>query len=479
MRAPDFLPIQFIIIGGGVAGLTAAIALSRVGHRVTLLEQGDDFEETKLAGGCRISPNLTKIYYRWGMEKQFKELSVKSAYVRFARYESGSVTGIGEWVEEFKNESGGEFVSMHYADLRKLLHDTAVEHGAKIRSNAEVVSMSVRPERPSVTLASGEELDADVLVGADGLDSLSRAMMLGDADHEVLTHMVIYNVIVPAAKMHSDPDLANFVEQKNGTVFSWFGEVCGVMGFPTETQGRNEFALHVYAPGEARASSGQLEVGLHELLSSMEGCEPRYLCFRRLCGMASFTSQSLRLRKIAELASSVMVCPIIERPHLEDWVHPDGQLIVMGEAAHPLTPGSLYALSTAAGDGMTLGRLFYHIHRKDQINSFLSALQEISQKRVAEVQRATRTNPFAMALPPGIDRVRASDLPKKFEQEAQAMGAEDIAIAKTQDAIRQVFAYDPEDEADAWWVQWGILQERAARTVSNAFKVEVKKLHNT
>lgn len=79
-----------------------------------------------------------------------------------------------------------------YADLRKLLHDTAVEHGAKIRSNAKVVSMSVRPERPSVTLASGEELDADVLVGADGLDSLSRAMMLGDADHEVLTHMVIY-----------------------------------------------------------------------------------------------------------------------------------------------------------------------------------------------------------------------------------------------------------------------------------------------
>lgn len=57
--------------------------------------------------------------------------------------------------------------------------------------------------------------------------------------------------------------------------------------------------------------------------------------------MASFTSQSLRLRKIAELASSVMVCPIIERPHLEDWVHPDGQLIVMGEAAHPLTASNI------------------------------------------------------------------------------------------------------------------------------------------
>lgn len=44
---PDFLPIDFIVIGGGIAGLTASISLSRVGHRVTLLEQKWDFDEVR------------------------------------------------------------------------------------------------------------------------------------------------------------------------------------------------------------------------------------------------------------------------------------------------------------------------------------------------------------------------------------------------------------------------------------------------
>ena len=46
-RMPDFLPIEFIIIGGGVAGLTSAIALSRVGHQVTLLEVDPTFKEVR------------------------------------------------------------------------------------------------------------------------------------------------------------------------------------------------------------------------------------------------------------------------------------------------------------------------------------------------------------------------------------------------------------------------------------------------
>ena len=46
-RMPDFLPIEFIIIGGGVAGLTSAIALSRVGHHVTLLEVDPTFKEVR------------------------------------------------------------------------------------------------------------------------------------------------------------------------------------------------------------------------------------------------------------------------------------------------------------------------------------------------------------------------------------------------------------------------------------------------
>ena len=61
-------------------------------------------------------------------------------------------------------------------------------------------------------------------------------------------------------------------------------------------------------------------------------------------------------------------------------------------------------MNMAAGDATVLGRLFQHLHRKDQIDSFLSAVQEIRQKRVTDVTKTARENRFTMALPAGVEQ---------------------------------------------------------------------------
>jgi salicylate hydroxylase len=73
---------HFAVIGGGLGGLAAAIALTRVGHAVTVFEQ--DAEDAKLCyGGIRIPPNQSKIIAAWGLTEEFEKISVGSRILDF------------------------------------------------------------------------------------------------------------------------------------------------------------------------------------------------------------------------------------------------------------------------------------------------------------------------------------------------------------------------------------------------------------
>lgn len=449
MRASDFLPIEFVVLGGGIAGLTAALSLSRVGHHVTLIEQGPALSETALSGGCRLGPNVTKILYRWGFEEKLKACAVVSQYTQFMRYDTGRVTADGEWIDDFRTESGGEYLSMHYADMRKFLYDAAVEHGTTVRTNAQAVEVKVRRERPSIILASGEEISADCIVGADGaVDSLCRKVILGGPEHEVFKNVMMFNLVIAASSMQSDPELAKLLKGKEeGTVYVWYGDSYGVTGFMTQSQSENEFSLHIYAPREEGDEQAKRAEGSAKLMKALTGCEPR-------------------LRKLAERAHTVIAVPVSGKAHMQEWTHPDGPVLIVGDAAHPITAGNMYAMGLAAEDGMMLGRLFHHLHRKDQIQSFLAALSTKRMERIAKVNQVQRVNPLAMALPAGVEQARY--LKTTVEHMDNAM-----AVVFLEEAIRTIFSYDPEDEADDWWVEWGLLQDRAARTVPSSAAITV------
>ncbi|OSC97078.1 FAD/NAD(P)-binding domain-containing protein [Trametes coccinea BRFM310] len=470
MRTPDFLPIEFVIIGGAISGLSAAIALSRVGHKVTVLEVMDTFHDTPMGAGCRIPPNASKLYYRWGMQERLRSASVKSRGILFAQYDDGSVVGSHEWEEEVLEETGGDFLLMHYSDLRRILAESAEEHGATLRGGCQVVSIEPDSKRPYVTLATGEVVTADVVIGADGCHvppyHCRRIILeaLGQEDKETPTGMQLFNVLLPESALNQldDKELVSQLRQ-TGKVFTWFGPGYGALGFPVKepTSGEPLFTLFVYA-SRADKNMTIANAGREELLESLKGCDPR-------------------LMQLAQHAQAIVCIPMVERPFLEDWVHPQGRVMAIGEAAHPIPAGSIYALGMAAGDGAVLGRLFSHLHRKDQIDAFLNAVPEIRAERVERVLRAALGNIFAVSLPPGIAEAHDRALRERAERGIKDLGTTNGGGAGTGQtseemmaAIERIFAYDPEDEADNWWVQWGLMQERAARmVVSDAVTVHV------
>ncbi|KAL1945600.1 hypothetical protein VTO73DRAFT_1602 [Trametes versicolor] len=458
-RTPDFMQIEFLIVGGAITGLSAAIALSRVGHKVTVLDTLPSFSETPMGAGCRIPPNATKLFYRWGMEERLRASSVKSRGVVFARCnDSGSVVGQHEWEEEMLEETGGDFLLIHYTDLRRILAESAVEHGATLRSGCYVVDVRADPQRPTVTLESGEVLTADVVVGADGSHvgphCTRRAILKAIDQEDVEKHsgMELFNAIIPGTALDKleDPE---FVKQlrKPGTVFTWFGPGHGALGFPIKEPktGNLLFTIYIYAPSDDTNFQVRM-IDKERMLKKLEGRDPRLVA-------------------LAQHVSDVSLVPMVERPYLEEWVHPEGRVIALGESAHPIPVGSLYSVGMSAGDGAVIGRLFAHLHRPDQISSFLNAVPEIRAPRVERVIRAATGNIFAVSLPPGVAEARDRDLREHAERGIQEITGTGRMGRQTSEemmsAIENIFAYDPEDSADDWWVQWGLMQERASRTV--------------
>ncbi|THH13127.1 hypothetical protein EW146_g7059 [Bondarzewia mesenterica] len=436
------LSIDFIIVGGGIAGLACAVALRRVGHRVLVLEREESFDSAhKSPGGTRMPPNMTKIFYHWGMGDEVKRIAAVSERVFLHRFDSGNMLGAHRWDKEMLNEAGGEFMFLHHGSLHRMLYETALELGARIRTRAEVVSVDV--EGRSVTLTTGEVIQGDVIVGADGAKGLCRETVVGPNDPSKPTGLMMFNAVIPGQKMHSVPELATILRQDLVTQFVWFGDhhcaLCFRIGHD------DDCAFYFYAPDDGSSSSDVWDdiVPPEVLLQHVRGAEPR-------------------LQKLASLASSSRM-QVTERTDLDDWVHDDGPLLLVGEAAHPFPPGAIQAGGMSVEDASVLAKLFSHLRSHDQIESFLYAFQDLRQARCSKNRVQDMANIYFMTLPEGEQtELRDATMREKHDRGLNVLDTdEDDGNSAQWDEIREIFGYDAEDEADNWWVQWGLLRERA------------------
>ncbi|KAI0790702.1 FAD/NAD-P-binding domain-containing protein [Abortiporus biennis] len=455
------LPIEFLILGGGVAGLCSAITLTRAGHQVTLLERDSDITETRGAAGCRLPPNMTKFLSRWGMEDKLSKLASTSRTLYLVQFESGDILGKHVWQEEILKETGGDYICMHYSTLRKLLFETALENGATILQNSVIQSISVNPGvRPSLELTTGQKFEADVLIGADGASSIARRAVVGQDLQSTFLGMVLYNVVVSGEEMMSDSELAELLE--HDTSYSWLGNGRGACGFPMLRKGcdngEKDYTLTIWIPYDNNPEDGWNHfVETSTLLRDIGDCDQK-------------------LRKLASLASSVIRIPISESPELEDWVHEDGHLLLVGDAAHAFFPGSLQAISIAAGDAAALGRIFQHLHHESQIESLLWGFEEIRQKRVSQMREAEMTFLSSMTMLNGpAQEARDARIKRRYELGLNALDNSDGSGPGQWDSVKDTFGYDAEDEADDWWMKWGKLKERAefVEAGSPGFVIEV------
>lgn len=162
-------PLRFnvIIVGAGLGGLAAGIALAKHGHSVTILEQAAALGE--VGAGIQIPPNSAKILIDWGLGPFLEGTASEPEGITFRRWKDGSAIGYTKLVPSFRNSFGAPYCVVHRAHLHDALHQLALQLGVKVKLDHKVVKYKEgSASQPSVEVKGGACFTADLVVAADG-----------------------------------------------------------------------------------------------------------------------------------------------------------------------------------------------------------------------------------------------------------------------------------------------------------------------
>jgi salicylate hydroxylase len=310
------------VVGGGIGGLTAAVAMHRHGIDVKVYEQSPQI--TEIGAGVSLSPNAIKAFRALGLAAPISEIGFESDNQLVRTWNTGEVVSKVFRKGVYEKEFGAPYLSVHRADLVNVLHrqlpDSVFRLGMRCVS-AEVTSTNAR-----AYFADGSAEEADILVGADGIRSAVRRTLFGDESPR-FTGSVCWRGLVP---------LDTFPPGLISTDLTlYMGPRSHVIHFMVRGGKIINFVAHVET-SSWMGDSWTRECDRSEVLKTFAGWFPPLL---QLLG------SSERYYKWA----------LYDRDPLDQWTKDRATLL--GDAAHPMLPHIGQGACMAIEDGYALAEM--------------------------------------------------------------------------------------------------------------------------
>lgn len=344
--------LRVAIVGGGIGGMTAAIALRRRGIDVTVYEQAPELGE--VGAGVLMTPNGTRALGELGLADEVLEaggpVGEGSSYYRMdGTYIAPILT---------TDSSGWNGVrGMHRADLLAILSDALPPES--IQTGHTCVGFEQEESGARLTFEHGATVEADAVIAADGIHSVLQTYVT-EPSEPVHSGSMAYRGLLPAERLPEWPKGISQLWMGEGKHFLVYpvrrGEMINYVGFvPTAQETRESWS----APGDPV-----------QLAKAFQGWDPA-------------------VEKLLSKVESTFWWGLYDREPLSEWTK--GRLTLLGDAAHPMLPHLGQGANQAIEDGVALAEVLAGADAST-VPEALRTYEELRRTRTTQVQLGARAN---------------------------------------------------------------------------------------
>jgi salicylate hydroxylase len=357
---------KIAVVGGGIGGLAAALALHRAGFRVDVYEQAPQLSE--IGGGINMGPNAARILYRLGLGESLDHAAVRPLSVHVRRWDDGRTLHKAPLNPLCTELYGAPHLTVHRADLQAII--AAGLPKQRLHLGHRLVGLIDHGDAVEARFANGARLEAEILIGADGIHSTVRARLFGEEAPQ-FAGCVAYRGLVPAERI---ADLG--LERGNQ---SWLGP--------------GGHLVHYFVSGGRLLNF----VGWTEHDSwNREDWTDRATIERAL---AAFDGWHPQIHRIIAAADTCFIWALFDRDPLPRWSA--GRVTLLGDACHPMYPFMAQGAAQAIEDGAALTALL--AAGGDPV-AILKRYEELRLPRVTRLQQMSRANKHRYHLPDGAEQ---------------------------------------------------------------------------
>lgn len=347
---------RIAVVGAGMGGLAVAATLRRAGFDAQVYEQAVRF--TRIGAGIQMMPNSMKVLRRIGIEESLRRTAFQPYSHLNREWDTGRVRRELPMPESL---FGAPYLCMHRADLHEAL--LSVLPDDIIHLNKKLAGIEESAGQVTLAFADGTRAQADAVIGADGVHSVLREIILGP-DAPIHKGRIAYRAVFSAA-------LLNGRDIGRSRTKWWGPDRHIVIYYTTATRSELYFVTSVPEPAEwLTRESWSAKGDVKDLRRAYEGFHPD-------------------VRAVVEACPDCHKWAILEREPLPRWS--DGRVVLLGDACHPMTPYMAQGAATAIEDAAVLARCLEEASGEDFEGAF-QRYEAHRKPRTSRIQAISSAN---------------------------------------------------------------------------------------